>query len=364
MKKGKFLSFLIVLGASVGLFSCGPGSSGSSVSLPQPWPGTMGGELDVEKSSTFAFDTLLYVTTYHGETTVHDEIIAMLRKLDSLFDPYNEPEEGITSLYSINHSAGAEMTVDPLLYEALEEAMEAHSATDGLFDPLIGEVTAVYKEAFYGEGHDPYLPDMEEIGKLLEKADSARLVLEGGNKVRLEGDAAIDLGGIAKGFALDKTIDILKANGICDFLIQFSGSSIGLGNNPAKMNDGGTFRVKINTYVTSDSRTFDARFAGLSTSATYEQQILFGPDRYSHIINPMTGSAVAENDLGVVIGNIESNAMLDAFSTAVCLTPADALPELEKRIEGKGYDIGIFAMKEGTDVYLSEGFDVEGSPLS
>lgn len=366
MKKGKLLSFLIVLGASVGLFSCNPasGSSTSSIDLYQPWPGSMGGETDVEKSSTYAFDTLLSITTYHGETAVHDEILSLLQKLNSLFEPYEEPEQGVTSVYSINHAPGQTLTVDPLLFEALQDSEAAYEATDGYFDPLIGNVTSLYKEAFYGEGHTPYLPNQEEVASLLGKARQSKLVLEEGNKVRLEGEGAIDLGGIAKGFALDKTIEILKDNGVCDFLIQFSGSSIGLGNNPAKMDDGGTFRVRINSYVTTNSRTFDARFAGVSTSATYEQQILIGPNRYSHIVNPMTGSAIAENDLGVVIGNIESNAMLDAFSTAVCLIPSGELAELEKRIEDKGYDIGIFAMKEGTDVYLSEDFDVEGSPLS
>lgn len=359
MKKARVL-LTVSLGALLGLFSC---ESAVTSSLSQPWPGEMGGSLDVEQSSTFAFDTFLYITTYHGETAVHDEIIGVLQKLNSLFDPYAAPLPGVTSVYSLNNAEGQALTVDPLLYEALEDALAAEKATGGLFNPLIGKVTALYKEAFYGEGHDPYLPDMDEVTSYIEEAGESSLVLGKNYTVRIDGDAAIDLGGIAKGFALDKTIEILKKHEVCDFLIQLSGSSLGLGNNPQKMSEGGNFKVRINTYVGDSDRIFSARFAGVSTSATYEQQVLFGPDRYSHIVNPLTGSAVCPNDIGVVIGDIESNAMLDAFSTAVCLTPGDGLRALDESLNEQGYDVRLFAMKDGKDVYLSDGFDISGVEL-
>lgn len=347
----------------LGLFSCEGAAGSSSSSLSQPWPGEMGGSIDLEQSATFAFDTLLYITTYHGETDVHDEIIDTLQKLDSLFDPYNAPLSGVVSVYSLNNAGGRPLTVDPLLYEALQDALEAEEATGGLFDPLIGKVTALYKEAFYGEDHDPYLPDMDEVQTYLKEAEESSLVLGDNYSVQIVGDASIDLGGIAKGFALDKTIEILKSHGVCDFLIQLSGSSLGLGNNPDRMNEGGAFKVRINTYVGDNDHILSARFNGLSTSATYEQQVMFGPDRYSHIINPQTGSAVCPNDIGVVIGDIESNAMLDAFSTVVCLTPGDELAALDESLREKGYDVRLFAMKDGKDVYLSDGFEISGVEL-
>lgn len=363
MKKSSLL-LTLSLGAVLGLFSCGGTADGSSSpALSQPWPGEMGGNIDPEQSTTFAFDTLLYITTYHGETAVHDEIIDTLQKLDSLFDPYNAPVPGVTSVYSLNHAGGEPLAVDPLLYEALQAALEAEEATGGLFDPLIGKVTALYKEAFYGEGHEPYLPDMDEVQSFIEEASGSSLVLGENYTVQIQGGAFIDLGGIAKGFALDKTIEILKSHGVCDFLIQLSGSSIGLGNNPERMDQGGAFRVRINTYVGDNDHILSARFNGLSTSATYEQQVMFGPDRYSHIINPQTGSAVCPNDIGVVIGDIESNAMLDAFSTAVCLTPGKDLAALDESLNEKGYDVGLFAMKDGEDVYLSDGFEISGVEL-
>ncbi len=339
----------IALGGLLGLFSCVNGSPDDSGSAA----------VEVTTSDTFAFDTAIRIQTYHGENDVHDEIIALIQRLDSLFDPYDAPKDGLNSVYTINHADGEFVEVDQLLFDALLEANRATDITGGLFNPLIGKTTSLWKEALYGEGHAPYLPDEAEIAASIQEAAVSELVFdEASSTIKIVGGAHIDLGGIAKGFALDSIIDVLERHGISDFLIQLSASSIGLGNNPRA--EGGLFNIRINTYG-GPLRRFHDKNAGLSTSATYEQQVMIGSDRYSHIVNPLTGSAIAENDLGVVRGDLHENALLDAISTAVCLTPGSQMGTLETSIEVKGIDIDLFVMKDGHDVYVSEGFDVQDS---
>ena len=214
MKKTSLL-LTLSLGAVLGLFSC------DSQSLVQVSKGI------------YVFDTLVQITTYHGEEETIDEIFDLLYRLDDLFDPYNEPPSGVTSVYSLNNAEGP-LEIDPLLFEALEKAEEGKELTGGLFDPLIGKVTSLYKDAFYPESAGdsdfvPALPDMDLVASYLQEAQGSRLILDSATmSAEIEGGAAIDLGGIAKGFALDKTIEILERYGIEDYMIQFSASSIGL----------------------------------------------------------------------------------------------------------------------------------------
>lgn len=348
MKKSSLL-LTLSLGAVLGLFSC------DSQSLVQVSKGI------------YVFDTLVQITTYHGEEETIDEIFDLLYRLDDLFDPYNEPPSGVTSVYSLNNAEGP-LEIDPLLFEALEKAEEGKELTGGLFDPLIGKVTSLYKDAFYPESAGdsdfvPALPDMDLVASYLQEAQGSRLILDSATmSAEIEGGAAIDLGGIAKGFALDKTIEILERYGIEDYMIQFSASSIGLGNNPKRAEDGGIFNVAINTYG-GPSRSFKAKDVCFSTSAIYEQAVTIGGKTYSHMVNPKTGSAISENDLAVVRGGKADNAILDATSTAVCLTPAAELSALEDNLSEHGYDFSFFVMKDYEDVYRSADFDVQGSTL-
>lgn len=347
MKKARVL-LTVSLGALLGLFSCAK-------------------PIEVVSNGIYVFDTLIQVTTYHGEKEIHDEIFDLLYRLNDLFEPYQKPSSGITSVYSLNNADGP-LEIDPLLFEALEKAEEGKELTGGLFDPLIGKVTSLYKDSFYPEvtgdpDFIPSLPDMELVDTYLKEASESRLVLNKNDMTaQIVGDAAIDLGGIAKGFALDKTIEILKKYHISDYLVQFSASSIGLGNNPNRSDEDGIFNVSINTYG-GPARSVKLKDVCISTSAIYEQAVTIGGVTYSHMVNPKTGSAVASNDLAVVVGGNDQNAILDAASTAACLTPATDLPALEQRLARNGYDFSFFVMRGFEDVYKTKGFDVKGSTL-
>jgi len=167
-----------------------------------------------------------------------------------------------------------------------------------------------------------------------------KLVLEG-NWVRFkEKGMQIDLGGIAKGYAVDKAIEVLKKNGVRQALVNAGGDLYALG----KTSQGEKWGIGIQ-HPRQEGNIFaviKVKDGAVATSGDYQRYFMLEGKRFAHIVNPMTGWTVQDVPMSVTI--IAPDAVsADALATGVfVLGPEEGM----KLIEGLGGIEGMIVSEE------------------
>lgn len=195
----------------------------------------------------------------------------------------------------------------------LKRAKEFYELSNEMFDVSIAPVSKLWKKSFATKS----LPKKRDIVRAL------RLI--GLNKIHIDDDSEsikfkrkgmeVDLGGIAKGYAIDAAVKELKRHGIDSAIINAGGDIFCLGNKfdrPWKV--GLQHPRKKDKYIT----TLALHDQAVATSGDYQQFIKIGPNRYHHIINPKTGYPV-NNDVVSVSVVAKDTVTADAVATCVFL---------------------------------------------
>jgi len=206
------------------------------------------------------------------------------RRLDRLLSHYRARSD----VSEINRLAAQRpVKVTPEMFRLLEACQEYSRASEGAFDITVGPLIKLWG-FFKGDGR---LPGRADVAQALANIGYGRLRLDAeARTVRFDRPGmALDLGGIGKGYAVDRMIETLRENGISQALLSAGGSSIyGLGS-PGT--EAGGWPVKIRDPKNS-SRTVEElrlRDASLSTSGSYEKFFEAGGRVYSHIMDPRSG---------------------------------------------------------------------------
>lgn len=279
------------------------------------------------KETQFLMDTIIEITAYgpNAESAVK-AAFADLKRLHDLtnnFDPNSQVSQ-------INQAAGKNrVKVDPDLITMMQRSNELSNKLDGSFDITVGPLTELWGIGRKGE----FVPSQEEIDKVLPLVNYRLVEIDQstGTVFLPKTGMALDLGGIAKGYAVDKAIAILKAQGIQSALINAGGDVRVIGKRP----DGNPWRIGV-----QHPRNQDAMIAKLSltdwdtmeTSGDYQRFITKDGIRYPHILDPRTGRQPRQlNSVTMVLNNSADG---DIFSTAFfVLGPARTL-ELIKEFPG------------------------------
>ncbi len=206
------------------------------------------------------------------------------RRLDRLLSNYLPGSEWsqVNSL-----AAKQAVRVSPELFQLLAACVEYSRQSEGAFDITVGPLMKVW--GFYkGTGH---LPHRAEIRGALGRIGYQNIVLDPkNNTVRFARDGVeIDPGGIGKGYAVDKMVDILKEDGIMSALVSAGGSSIyGIGAPP---NEKRGWHVTIRDPKDAAKSVAELWLHdnSLSTSGNYEKFFFAEGRMYSHIMDPRTG---------------------------------------------------------------------------
>jgi FAD:protein FMN transferase len=235
------------------------------------------------------------------------EVDACERAL-SRFDPESD-------LSLLNRMAGEWVVVDMRLVEALDAAERARRETGGRFDATIlrALVAAGYDRSYeLLEAHEPAPVGNWRAG--------ARIDTEPG-RARLEEGAAVDLGGVGKGFAAARALGAMRAAwpGATGALVDLGGDIALWGAAP----DGGKWRVDIADPRTPErlAGTLELTAGGVATSGRDTRR--FGPGRaLHHLIDPQTGCSAASGPLAVTV--VASSATeAEAYATALAIAEVD-----------------------------------------
>jgi thiamine biosynthesis lipoprotein len=212
----------------------------------------------------------------------------------------------------------------------IARALAYGAESDGAFDITIGAVTRLW------DFHEGVVPAPEQIAAALPHVDYRAVhVDEDACTVTLgDPEAALDLGGIAKGFIADAILDELEDAGVTSAFVNLGGNVKVLGAKP----DGSPWRVGVRDPESdAESARSIARVTleggSVVTSGLYERQFEQDGRRYWHILDPKTGYPV-QTDLVSSSVLTESSLDGDAFATWMFLLGSEAALLLAESIPG------------------------------
>jgi thiamine biosynthesis lipoprotein len=243
--------------------------------------------LRLEKSADAMGST--YTIALYGTDRVQmeaavDAAFDEVQRLDDLLSNYLPGSQWS----EVNRNASAKpVKVSPELFEVISDCLAYSRGSEGAFDITVGPLMKVW--GFYkGTGHLPHKP---EVAAALAKVGYQHIVLDkAAQTVRFDRTGVeMDPGGIGKGYAVDRMVEVLKKHGYRNALVAGSGSSIyGLGAPPDESRG---WQVDIKDPW--DSRRVRAEVwlkdSSMSTSGSYEKFFRAEGKTYAHIMDPRTG---------------------------------------------------------------------------
>lgn len=268
-------------------------------------------EPPIFKKTKFLMDTVVTITAVGPKEAVEkaiDATFSEIERLESLMSGFREGND----VDRINRSAGINpVKVDRDVLIVITKAIEISEMTGGAFDITIGPLSSLW-----GFGvKENYIPARDDIKKALSLVDYRKLHVnvQKSEVLLKEKGMKIDLGGIAKGYAADKGVEVLKGEGIKAGIVAVAGDIRAFGKRP----DGKPWHIGIKHPREKDKvlTTIDLEDSSISTSGDYERFFVKDGIRYHHIFDPKNGLP-APNCQSVTIISKEG-ILVDALATAV-----------------------------------------------
>ncbi len=274
------------------------------------------------------FDTFVTVMAYERDADVFEEnckkIKNTLWECSVLFDIYRE-YDGYNNLCTVNKNAGkSPVKVDARIIELIEYSKEMYKATSGKINIAMGSVLGLWHECREQNTKEPGsapLPSSEALEEADRHTDIEKVKVDReAMSVYLEdGGMSLDVGAVAKGFAADEVIKMLRSDGITDgYAVNIGGNLMVLGERQG----GFAWQASVKSpYEDKAERIarIEMKDASLVTSGIYERYFTVDGERYHHIIDPQTLYPSEHFDSVSVLG--ENSMQCDALSTALfCMT--------------------------------------------
>ena len=317
-----------------------------------------------EKFSEYSFDyfdTVTTITGYAESREAFDEIaqgvLAELGEYHRLFTIYHR-FEGLENLCTINELVDSQhrtVTVDRRIVDMLLYAKEMYAKTDGRVNIAMGSVLSIWHDYRTIGMSDPAaeLPPMDKLTEAAKHTDINCLVIDEENSTVTVTDPAmrLDVGAIAKGYAVEMVARSLEERGITGYVINVGGNVRTVGTKA----DGEAWLVGIENPAEEEDRPFLAYLGlvgrSLVTSGSYQRYYLVDGKRYHHIIDPDT-LMPSEGFVSVSILT-KSSADGDALSTALfCMSLEEGLALIESLPDTEA----MWVLPDGQEK-TSSGFD-------
>lgn len=229
---------------------------------------------------------------------------AEMSRLNQLLSPWIADSE----LARLNRSAAtAPQTVSGEFYALLERSHHYYQLTQGAFDISFASAGHLYD---YREGK---APDDDTLKRATRHIDARNIQLLPDHRVRFtDPDTVIDLGGIAKGYAIDQGIALLQRAGIEQAWLSLGGDSYVLGDHRGRPWGVGIQHPRKRDAIAMQLPLSDT---AMSTSGDYQRYYMDNGERIHHIISPETGKSAGELVSVTVLAQRSVDA--DALSTSV-----------------------------------------------
>jgi len=281
--------------------------------------------LDGQELERYEFEhpqmgTLFRIILFAPDPEIADSVaqtaFARVDQLNEILSDYDPESE----LNRLSASAGSDhwVEVSDDLWQVLLTSTEMARVTQGAFDITVGPLSRLWRRAFRQKKY----PDQNDLADALALVGPENIHLHPSEKkilLRLEG-MKLDLGGIAKGYALDQAMIVLKSEGIMRALVDGGGDVLVSGPPPGKKG----WKVLYQKYSSDNELVLDSLIVSnqaVATSGDHYRFLVWEGKRYSHIIDPRTGLGLTNQRLVTVVA--PTGMVADALASACSVMKED-----------------------------------------
>ena len=335
-RKGAAAAGVVLICGAIAWILCRPGHDGSELVSLQHFPERI--------MSTDCEITV--VTRADQKPNAHEALRAAeaaLRDVETKMSVFLEGSE----LWELNSAkAGQKVPLSPPVMEVLRASRDIHAATDGAFDITVLPLVRLWKQA----GKNNRLPSADEIAAARNASTWAQIELLDGAAVKHSGSACVDLGGIAKGYAVDLAVERLRSKGVQAGVVNLGGNLRCFG----QRQDGRAWEVAVlDPFMVREGKTLmslEVGPAAVCTSAHYHRYVTIGGKSFSHIVDPTTGWPAGQIASATVVAPTTTQA--DGWSTALCVLGVEGLKLVPAGVEA----MVIVGTPQEHTIRMTEGF--------
>ena len=306
-------------------------------------------KIQIYRQSQFLLDTLVEMsvaaTNERDAWNAMADAYAEMRRVEALLSKYR-PDSQISK---INQFAGENqfIPVDPEVHDILQRSLQYSVMTNGLFDITIGSLVDLWG---IGTEHER-VPKDSELKHVLPYIDYRNVEIQVNQGVRLRyPEVKLDLGGIAKGYSIDRGIAVLRSHNISSALLNAGGDIRCIGVKP----DGSPWRIGVQHPRESGLLgVIELQDISVATSGDYERYFMYQGTRYHHIFVPSTGMPARECQSVTIIADTAETA--DVLATAVFIMG----PERGMKFIEEHADIEGMIVRSDGEIIKSSGFALQ-----
>lgn len=295
--------------------------------------------------------SLFRITLYASNQAEADEAaVAAFQKIEELNNCMSDYDANSELMRLCAQPYGTPVKVSDDLFEILAESQRVARESDGAFDVTVGPYVRLWRAA----RKKKVLPTEAELAEARKEVGYQKLLLNARGKtvILTVPNMKLDLGGIAKGYAADKALQVLKSKGVTRAMVAASGD-IALGDAPPGHAGWAIGIASIDPKDAKVTKTVLLKNAGISTSGDTEQFVEIGGKRYSHVVDTQTGLGLTIRIQATIIG--PNATITDGLDNTVCalgvergLALIDSLPKTAALV--------VTENEQGRRVYQSKRF--------
>lgn len=288
------------------------------------WIGGGKDELPKVKLMRPALGTVVEITIKSDDSlkikNAFDAAFAEIERIDSVFTDYNDS----SAVGLINIAKPGDIVTSHEVARLIKQSLELSMATGGAFDITVGGLMKLW--GFKDEAM--HIPAIDSLKEVKSNAGWENLSLVNDTVIRKKRELKIDLGGIAKGYAVDKAWEVLEGMGIQSFLINAGGEIRCKG-------EGWTAGVQDPSDPGLVKLVIAPKDKAIATSGDYQNYFEVDGTRYCHIFDPVSGFPAKKVASVTVLANDVATA--DALATALFVAGLEKGGEVMKKFPGCEY---------------------------
>jgi thiamine biosynthesis lipoprotein len=259
-----------------------------------------------------------------------------MKRIDDLFTTFNDQ----SPVFKINNQIDTIIKVDTEIYNLIILCDSITKLSDGCFDVSLNNIIKVW-----GFDSDNFrVPAQYEIDSALMLSGWNNIKILAEDKIFKKKKIELNFGAIAKGYAVDKAIDVLRNSEIKEALVNAGGEISVIGNN---WTVGIQYPRKINSII----KKIKLNENTIATSGDYEQYFEVDGIRYHHILDPKTGYPSTGLQSVTIIN--KSNTFADALATAVFVMGKEKGMKLIESLD----DTEVMMIDSNGNIFYSSGFE-------
>jgi len=280
----------------------------------------------------------------HAEAAI-DKAFAEVSRVEGVFSVYRKDSE-ISRINAIK--AREEMALSEEVFGLIEKSVVYNKKTGGAFDITVKPLVDLWARV----KSDGRLPSKEEIDAARGRVGSQYLALDRRKRtISFEKDGmALDLAGVAKGYAVDRAVAVLRSESVKNAIVNAGGDAYCLGSK-SRWEE---WKIGVRHPRKADALIIEMPLSNraIDTSGDYERFFTLGDRRYSHIIDPRSGYPVGDDTVSATVLAGDS-ATADMLATALSVLGQAGMKIIEADTR---LDAIIIRMKDGRlDIITSKG---------